>query len=319
MGFHSPLRRNRPNAPRSLAAALSVPSALLQALGVLCVALIFLAMPPSVSSLTAQETQAQQKTVLRIGYAVLPPHVLPAPADNPQAPPSGAAVDFFINHIAPRMNVHPEFVGPFPLARLLYDFDRRQLDAVIMLIRSPEREKRFAFPDQPFWKMSGALAVRNEHPLHSVDTVTQLEGMRIGYTREAWLPDFFTGSSVHFDFASGPDASMLSLQKLANGRVDAVFGPDRCWLECALITRGLTDSVRLVDLPASSGGLYTAFRKSIPRKILASYEAALQEAQMHAIYAEFKERAMEQFLGMAPSLFPHPHHAETESAPPAHD
>ncbi|GFM36030.1 substrate-binding periplasmic protein [Desulfovibrio psychrotolerans] len=317
MRYPSLLRCKPPNSPRGPAAASPVLLSPRHSFAVLCVALIFLAMPPSVSSLAAQEPQPTQKAVLRIGYAVLPPHVLPAPADNPQAPPSGAAVDFFLNHIAPRMNVQPEFVGPFPLARLLYDFDRRQLDAVIMLIRSPEREKRFAFPSLPFWKMSGALALRNEHPLLSVHSLTQLEGMRIGYTRDAWLPAFFTNSSVHFDFASGPDASLLSLQKLANGRVDAVFGPDRCWLECALITRGLTDSVRLVDLPDSSGALYTAFRKSIPRSILASYESALQEAQGHVNYADLKDRAMEQFLGTTPKVYPHVHHAETESAPPA--
>ncbi|MFV0347132.1 MAG: substrate-binding periplasmic protein, partial [Halodesulfovibrio sp.] len=169
----------------------------------------------------------QKPSVLRVGYFLTPPHAYVLPSGQA----AGAAVDLLTKHIAPLMGMPIELVGPFPFARLIHDFDSRKLDGILVLSRTPEREHIFQYPARPFWQLTASLAVLENHPLKEYTPATSLKRMRIGSIVGVWTPKELLASGARFDPTTGDFATLLNLQKLINGRVEAVYCPDAATLK----------------------------------------------------------------------------------------
>jgi polar amino acid transport system substrate-binding protein len=55
--------------------------------------------------------------------------------------PTGASVEYREKYIAPKLGVKTEWVGPFPMLRLLKSLEDGEIDAIIVMAKNPDREK----------------------------------------------------------------------------------------------------------------------------------------------------------------------------------
>lgn len=256
---------------------------------------------------TTTQIQSSSRTSLRVGYFQFPPHVYSLPDKEV----TGAAIELLRDHIAPAMGIEIQFVGPFPLPRLLNDFAQRNLDAILVLSRTAERESVFTYPPTPFWQMQPGLVLQAASALASLEPPDQLNGMRIAYVRGAWLPDFFKKTNAHFEFNTGEAATDLNMHKLANGRVDAVLGPDKCALNCSILHNGMNGQVKIIDLPGETSPIYTVFAKNMAPEIIARYDAALRATLSSVSYKEIKQRYIQDYAKQCPyGAVPDPDHCE---------
>ncbi len=216
---------------------------------------------------------------LRVGFFIFPPHVMLSASGEVY----GAAVDLLVAHVAPRMNMPVDLVGPLPHARLVNDFHYRRLDAVLAIAKIPERVGKLRYPALPFWYMTAGIAVRNDFALpdESVFRTIPLEalkGVRIAYTRGAFIPGNIATSGATFDLTAGPDSARRNLEKLMGRRVDAVLSPDTFALRNACARFGIADRTRVVAIPSATSELYMAFDAESSAELILRYEQALREA-----------------------------------------
>lgn len=230
----------------------------------------------------SQDAPAQ----LRLGFFLAPPHAYTLPSGRS----GGAAVDLLVRHIAPRMGIPVEVVGPYPFARLLHDFDARKLDGILMLSRSPERELLFTFPETPFHSMSPSLAVADASPLTEFTPETRLEGKRVGTILGAWIPKILLTSGARLDPTIGDSSTALNLQKLIGGRVEAVYSPDAATLKEVIRRMPHAPAIRILPIPAPRLAVYTVFARHIPADIVKRYDKALQKVLSTISYKSLEQQ-----------------------------
>lgn len=204
---------------------------------------------------------------------------------------TGAAVEYLRDHIAPEMGEPVEFVGPLPFPRLLEEFQEGRYDALLLISRSPERAGRFVYPRDPYTVLVSGLLVPAGSLPDPVTSATQLRGLRIGYTA-AMRPGFMHDPSLTYDMVNAPSATRINFRKYREGRIDAVFNPDRNALVYRLHrTKGLKPSA-VVTIAGTAEGMYTVFHPKLPRRYVESYEKALDKVRRKLPYQTLLGRYM---------------------------
>jgi len=234
--------------------------------------------PPAILLAVLCLLAAASARAFTVGFFILEPHAMVVSGEV-----SGAAVEYLRDHIAPEMGESVEFVGPLPFPRLLEEFQEGRYDALLLLSRTPERAKIFSYPSTPYAVMvSGLLAPKGSLP-DPVTSAAQLKGLRIGYT-PAMRPGFMRDPSLAFDMVNAPSATLINFRKYREGRIDAVFNPDRNALLYRLRrTKGLKPS-SVVTIAGTAEGMYTVFHPKLPRRFLEKYEKALEKVQQDLPY-----------------------------------
>lgn len=243
---------------------------------------------PSAAHASRQDP-AQNPALLRVGFFLTPPHAYALPSGQA----AGAAVDLLIKYIAPLMDIPVEVVGPYPFARLIHDFDSRKLDGILMLSRTPDREQLFQYPRHPFWHLTASLAVLEDSPLKEYAPGTPLKRMRVGSIAGVWMPKTLLASGARFDPTTGDFATVLNMQKLINGRVEAVYCPDAATLQESLKHIPDAPPIRLLTIPAPKHGIYTVFANHVPADIVRSYERALLKALTNISYKSLEQQHLQ--------------------------
>lgn len=218
------------------------------------------------------------KERLRVAYFVFEPHAL-----SNDGFADGAAISYLKDQIAPEMGVDIEFIGPIPFSRLMYNFENGKYDAILLLAKNPDRAALFNYPSNPYGYMESSLLLRKKTVVNTLTSPEQLVDYRIGYAQKAWMTPFMHKLSHQLDLVSAKYATEINFRKLSNGRLDAVYSPDRWSLLYAAKRHGIS-AKSLLKVPGPAVGYYTVFSKSVPHRLVAAYEEALKSAQKRLPY-----------------------------------
>lgn len=215
-----------------------------------------------------------------VGFFLFEPHAMIEDGE-----PAGAAVEYFRDHIAPEMGLDVEFVGPVPFSRLLKNFRDGEYDAVLLLAKNRERADRFVYPEEPFGEMQSALLVDVALLPDRVTSPESLRGLLIGYTERAWRPSALRESWLNFDMVSSTSATILNFRKFDQGRLDAVYSPDKNALLYRKNRVRLSRPSKIVTIADTTRGFYTVFHPGVDRAIVRVYEKALKKVRRRLPYS----------------------------------
>jgi len=228
---------------------------------------------------------AEAQEPLRIGYFDIPPHVTGVVNGRPQ----GAAITYFEEHIAPHFGVpfewNSEITAP---TRLMSQLGDGEIDAMIFLGKTAERTKVFHYPD-PYLVMPETIAVKTEHPLARITSVSDLYGLRLGFLVEGRIPEPLQSERITYDLIAGKQLVERNVEKLLLGRVDGIYAPLSTALVNIVEDMGVRDQVKL--LPIEFLGpveIYTVFsKKTVTIDIIDRYNTALEKANGKVNYSEY--------------------------------
>lgn len=216
---------------------------------------------------------------IRMSWFTLPPHVF-ASADD--GPPTGPTVELF-DAIAARMGYQVEWVGPLPISRI--DSEREtgalHLDGGILTIKTSTSVKQLFYPARAYFEAVPCIGVLKTSPLQKVESIVDIDGYRIGFVKvlASIYPPFIADHKdrLVLDELSGEDWTSRNIQKLLEGRLDAVFELNRYSLSYEAAIAGVGDKIRILLLPAAPLEHYFVFFRSSPRAktLLDSYERAV--------------------------------------------
>ena len=220
-----------------------------------------------------------------VGYFLFEPHAMPGDRG-----PTGAAVEYFRDHIAPEMGIDVEFVGPVPFARLLRNFRDGEYDAVLLLVKNRERDALFVYPAEPFGEMVSALLVDVTKLPDNVTSSESLRGLVIGYTEKAWRPPSMRRPWMRFEMVASTSATIINFRKFDQGRIDAVYSPDRNALEYRKNQVRVLRPGKIVSIADTTVGFYTVFHPGVDPAIVRVYEGALEKVRSRLPYASLVEK-----------------------------
>lgn len=217
---------------------------------------------------------------IRMAWFTVPPHMFP-PQDGSLAP-TGPTIELF-NAIAARMGYSVEWVGPIPLSRLDRDRETGELglDGGVLTIKVDDWTQYILYPKQPYFVAEPCFAVRNDNPLKKIDSIRDIEGYRIGFamTLKGIYPSIILDNrdKLVIDEITGEDWTSRNIQKLLDGRLDAVYELNRYTVLYSARMAGVADKIKILLLPADPLAHYFVFNKTSPRaqELLQAYERAV--------------------------------------------
>jgi ABC-type amino acid transport substrate-binding protein len=217
---------------------------------------------------------------IRMAWFTVPPHMFP-PKDGTTIP-TGPTIDLF-NAIAARMGYSVEWVGPIPLSRLDRDRETGELglDGGVLTIKVDDWTGYILYPKQPYFVAEPCFAVRSDNPLKKIDSIRDIEGYRIGFamTLKGFYPSIILDNrdKLVIDEITGEDWTSRNIQKLLDGRLDAVYELNKYTLVYSATVAGVADKIKILLLPADPLAHYFVFNKTSPsgRELLEAYERAV--------------------------------------------
>ncbi|MEO3431298.1 hypothetical protein AAFN88_20750 [Pelagibius sp. CAU 1746] len=230
---------------------------------------------------------AEAQNVLRIGYFDIPPHVTGAEGGRPQ----GAAISYFEEYIAPHFGVpfewNAEVTAP---TRLMNQLGDGEIDAMIFLGRTAERTEIFHYPN-PYLVIPETIALKADHPLSSITTVSDLYGLRLGFLVGGRIPEPMQSNRITYDLIAGKRLMERNVEKLLLGRIDGIYAPLSTALLSIIEDMGVRDEIKLVPIEfLGPVEIYSVFSKrTVTIEIVDRYNMALERAQAEVGYKEFLE------------------------------
>jgi len=204
-----------------------------------------------VSGVSAQDS-------IKIAYFELRPYAIPQPGGKD---PIGASVDYWNEVVAPAMKVKVVWVGPTPMLRLLSQLEAGDVDAALVLGKNPDREKKFLYPNSPYFLFRPTIAVNKDSPLTEIKTQDDISGMRLGTAQGAVVPDFVKTAKVTWDNVTTPDWIHDSLVKLAAKRIDGVVDLGNAALAYDA-AQTLPGRFKFLSIPVTPAPIFTGFAKT---------------------------------------------------------
>ena len=236
-------------------------------------------------------TPASGKDILKIGYFYLEPFIM----EEEGAPdPIGVSVDYWEKLVAPAMGVQIEWVGPLPITRMYYYLETGDIDTIFIVVKNPDREKKYLFSSRPFFKMHACLWVLKESPLVSIRDIKQLNGWRIGFVEGSQINPFLKSDNVRIENAQGMEYKLINFSKLFAKRLDAIYDHNEYTLAYEALRLGFRDKLRYVPIPAEPNYNFAAFTKNDRgRRFLKIYDSvnnALPSDAVEKIIKEYTEK-----------------------------
>lgn len=213
------------------------------------------------------------QTSLKIGYFELPPH---GNADG-----SGAAVDYF-RAIAKELNWKVSFVA-IPLARMMLT---DEVDVILYVGKTPEREKKFIYTEKPIMNMQGAIAVSTKNSLNRIQSASDLQKMKIGAWQGGYRSDLMQTSGLKIENYPGEAVSERALRMIASSRLDAFYNPEETSLIYSIQQIHLSDQLKVLKLPERATGLYVAFSKRVSPEFIELFNKAHTKVEKQKPYKD---------------------------------
>jgi ABC-type amino acid transport substrate-binding protein len=207
---------------------------------------------------------------MRIGYYYFEPYVI---LQGKGKPPGGPVGEYWVTYVIPKMNVTVEWVGPLPLLRLLKYFDEGKLDAILLFPMDSEMAGKYLYPDTPFMTVQPGLSFRKDYPVNKISSRNDVYELKISYVKGGFLPQFLVSEFITIDYTTKEKYLEVSLEKLLNKRVDAMFNLDIVTNRYEADKYGYDDMIKSFVLPVDPIKLYTLFaRTGNGQKFLRLYE-----------------------------------------------
>jgi len=244
----------------------------------------FAAIPILLSLLFVGGTVRAQET-LRVGYWNIPPHVTGVVNNEP----TGAAIGYFDEYIAPRLGVTVAWDADVtPPTRLMDQLRNGQKDVMIFLGRTKERTDYLHYPD-PYLEIPQTLAFLENHPISRITNVSELYGLRVGFLVGGRLPDELRDDRIHYDLIAGERLFQRNVKKLLLDRIDAIYVPLTIALTNILRVMEVDEQVKLVPIEFLEPVLiYTVFsRKTVSEEVVKRYNKALERASKEQVYQDY--------------------------------
>jgi ABC-type amino acid transport substrate-binding protein len=202
--------------------------------------------------------------VLRISGVEGGPHII-YDASNPR--PSGLVpefVDLYLKQdLKKKYDMDIEW-HQAPTARLLRELETNDLDLLCFLSKNPEREKIYAFSEEPFIVGRNSLIVRKDFVKGTeLVNLDAFKNKSIGAMSGVTLPASFAENSIHIFPITGSDITDRVLSLVEKKRVDGIFVHQNQVAEFFVRKNNDEDTLKVVTLPGESFKVYLAFRKSL--------------------------------------------------------
>jgi polar amino acid transport system substrate-binding protein len=184
------------------------------------------------------------------------------------------------------------FVGPWP--RVLKSAEYGEIDLVVSLKRTPEREAYLSFSSVPAFPNPMAIFTRQDRRFDYArpeDLLGKVGGRSAG-DRFGEVFDRFADQHLRLEDADSPG---LNFSKLAAGRIDYVV-TGLYTGRAQLLSAGLAE--RITPLPAlvNRGEIHHGFSRRSPcTALLAALDARLAAAQKAGLPAQLLEEALRQW------------------------
>jgi len=206
-------------------------------------------------------TQAWSET-LRMGFFEVPPFCF---EDKQTLQPSGATIEFFEQEIAPRLGVTIHWISG-GMVRQMTMIERKQVDGIIMMAKTPQRQALLKFPEQHYMQIHSRLAVLKSSPLTQVRQVEDLLGLTIGYAQNSYLTPFMRDPRIKYNLVYGASWVIQNVRMLQRGRVDAVYLPTTAPVLYVAKEYGFADELRFVEIPSHATPVYSPFVRNDGRE-----------------------------------------------------
>ena len=184
------------------------------------------------------------------------------------------------------------FVGPWP--RVLKSAEFGEIDLVVSLKPTPEREAYLEFTRNPAFPNPMAVFVARARPLR-FDAPEDLVGRRGGRTVGDRFGDVFDRYAEKHLTLEDAESLDVNYQKLAAGRVDYVV-TGLYTGRAHLVRSGLADRIVALPRPVNEGTIHHGFSRRSPcAALVAAVDAKLAAAHRSGLAARLLEEALQQW------------------------
>jgi polar amino acid transport system substrate-binding protein len=184
------------------------------------------------------------------------------------------------------------FVGPWP--RVLKSAEFGEIDLVVSLKRTPEREVYLAFTSAPAFPNPMAVFVARARPL-KFDGPQDLVGKRGGRSAGDRFGEVFDRYAEQHLTIEDADSLGVNFAKLAAGRIDYVVTGLHTG-RAQVLQLGLAERISALPRPVNAGEVHHGFsRRSACASLLAALDARLAAAQASGLPARLIEEALQQW------------------------
>lgn len=224
---------------------------------------------------------AQDK--ISIAYFNSDPHIV---YDHSTNRISGALYTFLEEYIAPEMGVKFVWdIDPSNIPRQIELLKNEKIDAVALLVYTPERAGALSYTKENYYVSKTVIGVLRGNPLVKINTVDDILGLKIGYMSQTYISPFMRDKRIQFEFIHSADANLLNLKKLKNGRIDAIYIPDKAALLYDLKITSMEKDVRVIDLPEKAAHSHVVFSPG-NRALAERYDKAFESVNGRKVYYE---------------------------------
>ena len=182
------------------------------------------------------------------------------------------------------INVQWQFL---PWKRCLMMVEQGQVDGVLDIFESTERQSQLLYPSEPLSTVEFALFQANARP-HHFERLEDLKDLRVGISPGFLYSETFRESTL-FEREPAPTLE-ANLGKLALGRIDLVI-TDRRVGQYALKQMKLSDQISQLPTIVSSDRQFLALRKNAGMDLLAQrFAIELRRFKQEPAYAALLAR-----------------------------
>ena len=183
-------------------------------------------------------------------------------------------------------------VGPWP--RVLKSAEHGQIDLVLSLKPTPEREVYLAFTRSPAFPNPMAVFVAKARPMN-FESPQDLVGKRGGRTAGDRFGDVFDRFSEKSLTLEDADSLAVNFQKLVAGRIDYVV-TGLYTGRAHLLQLGLSDQILPLKRPVNEGYIHHGFSRRSPCiALMESIDSRLAAARRDGLESRLLEEALAQW------------------------
>jgi polar amino acid transport system substrate-binding protein len=169
-----------------------------------------------------------------------------------------------------------------------------QIDLIVSLKPTPEREAYLAFTRNPSFPNPMAVFAARARPL-AFDSPQDLVGKRGGRTAGDRFGDAFDRYAEQSLTLEDADSLGINFQKLVAGRIDYVV-TGLYTGRAQLLRLGLNDKVMPLERPVNDGSVHHGFSRRSPcAGLLDAVDAKLAAARKDGLQARLLEEALQQW------------------------
>jgi len=184
------------------------------------------------------------------------------------------------------------FVGPWP--RVLKSAEHGQIDLIVSLKPTPEREAYLVFTRSPSFPNPMAVFTAKARPV-KFGGLEDLVGKRGGRTAGDRLGDAFDRFAERALTLEDADTLGVNFQKLAAGRIDYVV-TGLYTGRAQLLQLGLGDRIAPLPRPVNEGFIHHGFARRSPCvALLEAFDERLAAARKAGLDARLLEEALQQW------------------------